>query len=379
MASADLTNRYVIKDNAGSAVPYDTLDNAASNIQTVIDYAGTVAGETVLVAAATYDAGGVTNWPAGTLLTNRVAITKAITVRSANNDPANTIIKGAWDPADVNHGLGPAAVRCVYMVANSKLTGFTLYKGATFASGNAEDQKGGGVSCVNQDNIILSNCVITGNSAAGEGGGMVMGQPSNCTISSNYSASYGGGTRLGIMYKCTLINNIAASGGGGTHYGNMWNCLIIGNQANIGGGGYDSHFYNCTIVGNSSSGNGGGIHEDNNPDFAVYNSISWGNNKADYGTYPHYSCGVGYTNGGSITGNITNDPMFIANGNGLFGTNHIPGNYRLSTNSPCINTGTNGSWTTNTLDFDGRTRIRYGIVDMGAYERINDGTIYGFH
>ena len=59
-----------------------------------------------------------------------------------------------------------------------------------------------------------------------------------------------------------------------------------------------------------------------------------------------------------------------------YGTNHVAGNYRLIANSPCINTGTNGNWMTNSYDRDGRTRIRYGTVDMGAYEKIYEGTIY---
>ena len=55
------------------------------------------------------------------------------------------------------------------------------------------------------------------------------------------------------------------------------------------------------------------------------------------------------------------------------------GNYRLSANSPCVNTGTNQFWMTDSCDLDGRTRICYGTVDMGAYERIYDGTIYTLH
>ncbi|MDO9542299.1 MAG: choice-of-anchor Q domain-containing protein [Kiritimatiellia bacterium] len=54
------------------------------------------------------------------------------------------------------------------------------------------------------------------------------------------------------------------------------------------------------------------------------------------------------------------------------------GNYRLAANSPCVNRGINQSWmTTWPYDLDGRARIRYGTVDMGAYERINEGTVYG--
>jgi len=69
--------------------------------------------------------------------------------------------------------------------------------------------------------------------------------------------------------------------------------------------------------------------------------------------------------------------MFVANGSG-YGTNHVSGDYRLRANSPCVNTGTNQGWMTNSYDLDGRMRIRYGTVDMGAYEAIYNGTIYKF-
>ncbi|MBU4211926.1 MAG: hypothetical protein KKD33_05010, partial [Verrucomicrobia bacterium] len=78
------------------------------------------------------------------------------------------------------------------------------------------------------------------------------------------------------------------------------------------------------------------------------------------------------TNG---TGNITGDPMFVDKGLG-YGTTNVVGNYRLSPNSPCINAGMNQNWMTNGVDLDGMMRIRYGTVDMGAYERINKGAIF---
>ena len=70
------------------------------------------------------------------------------------------------------------------------------------------------------------------------------------------------------------------------------------------------------------------------------------------------------------TDNITNDPVFV---------NKDTDNWRLKANSPCLNKGTNQSWMTNAVDLDGRMRIRYGRVDMGAYERIYEGTVYIFH
>ena len=69
-------------------------------------------------------------------------------------------------------------------------------------------------------------------------------------------------------------------------------------------------------------------------------------------------------------GNITRNPSFIDRGNN---------NYCLSNNSPCVNAGTNQSWMEDSVDLDGRIRRRYGTVDMGTYEFLRSGTIYGFH
>ena len=63
------------------------------------------------------------------------------------------------------------------------------------------------------------------------------------------------------------------------------------------------------------------------------------------------------TNG---VGNITNSPAFA---------DFAGGNYRLQTNSPCINAGTNYySGITSGVDLDGDPRVVGISVDMGAYE-----------
>jgi hypothetical protein len=149
--SAVATNRYVNKNNAGAQAPYDAWTNAAADIQTAVNYA--YAGETVIVAAATYDSGGtVING-----LTNRVVLTNAITLISSNNDPTVTIIKGNWDPASSYHGCGTAAVRCVYM-SNACLIGFMITNGATLAASGSID--GGGIYCASS--VTISNCINWG-------------------------------------------------------------------------------------------------------------------------------------------------------------------------------------------------------------------------
>ena len=338
VASADLTNRYVVKNNAGAAEPYDSWANAAADIQTAVYYA--YAGETVLVAAATYDAGGVTNYPAGSFLTNRVAIDKAITVRSANNDPASTIIKGAWDPVTTN---GPAAVRCVYMAVGSSLIGFTVTNGATVRTNESpvshDNLSGGGVWCPNTGPII-SNCVIANNSAE----------------------THGGGARLAKLYNCMVRGN-AAKYGGGVNSCDAYNCLITGNSTfSTAGGAYNSTLYNCTVVSNSNVGVAGSR--------VAYNSIVYFN-QINYNfqsiftnscTWPAQDTWV------VGDGNITNDPVFV---------NPTDGNWRLKPDSPCVNSGMNQSWMTNAVDMGGVRRILYGTVDMGAYEVIFEGTVYG--
>jgi hypothetical protein len=181
-SGAPPTTVYVTTN--GSGVGYPTWADATNSIQTAIDIISNSTASTVWVSNGTYNTGGVTNGYAGDTLTNRVAITKVITVRSANNDPANTIIMGAKDPSTPEGTNGPAAIRCVYMIAGSSLIGFTLINGATLATGISNDRSGGGIWTADFPSII-SNCIITGNSAASTAGGVFGGTVYNCTIVSN--------------------------------------------------------------------------------------------------------------------------------------------------------------------------------------------------
>jgi len=409
-AYAGLTNRYVVKNNPGAAAPYDTLANAAGDIQTAINNA--YAGETVLVAAATYDTGGTNNWPAGGLLTNRVAIYKEITVKSINNDPANTIIRGATH----NGTNGPAAVRCVYMAANSHLIGFTLTGGATASDGSILARYAGGIFCPSTE-ATVSNCVIANNISEADCGGIYYGTVFNSIISNNYAKGYSGGAKNGIFNNCTFNNNACvyqgggaenitasncifayntAGGGGAARSGTYYNCLMYGNKALLYSGGamecssgHNLKIYNCTIVGNHAAGNGaglggGGIVFSNGRTGTVCNSIVYFNFGFKGSNIYTDGSGTAYiTNSCTIpsmagwVGSSTNDPLFALNGTG-YGTNHLAGNYRLQKDSPCANSGLNQSWMPGAKDLDGSPRIdRFsGTVDMGCYEYHPRGTMF---
>lgn len=133
----------------------------------------------------------------------------------------------------------------------------------------------------------------------------------------------------------------------------------VGNSAARGGGVWGGRLWNCIVYFNYASDSG---------------STNW----HDVISFTS-SCTTTGQVGWASDGNITNDPMFIDKGSGS-GMNFNSGNYRLAQDSPCINRGTNNlNWMTNAIDLDGNARIRYGTVDIGAYEIIYEGTIYTAH
>ncbi len=214
--------------NAGGAnpiAPYSTWATAATTIQDAINIAA--AGDIVLVTNGVYATGG--KMKAGDL-TNRVALDKPVTVTSVNGYAA-TVIQGAWDPATTN---GPLAVRCAFLTNGAVLNGFTLQNGATRATGDGYSggplESGGGVWCVSTNGVV-SNCVLTNNSAI-YGGGISYGTLNNSLVVFNL-AVYGGGAYCATLNNCTVVNNYAtmplSDSGAGTYDGITRNSIVIGN------------------------------------------------------------------------------------------------------------------------------------------------------
>ena len=372
---------------------HDTADGttwatAKQTIQAAIDVA--VSNDTVMVSNGVYATGGRVVYGA---MTSRVAITKAITVQSVNG-PSATAIRGTGPS-------GNAAVRCVYVGTNAVLSGFTLTNGATRSNGDVDlERSGGGAWCETSgllSNCILTgnsawygagsaggtlrNCTLTGNSAADYGGASSGSTLSYCTLSGN-SAGYGGGSWEGTLNHCTLTNNLASWSGGGSYHRALSNCTLTGNLTYYGYGGGSCYgtLNNCVVIHNVASyGSGGGSFEGTlNSCTLAENSATWFGGGSCFGTLNN--CIVYYNTArecsnyysGTLTyccsdplpagdGNITNAPMFVA-------TN--AGNYRLQAGSPCVDTGTNQTWMSGAMDLGGRPRIINDRVDMGAYEYV---------
>ena len=284
-------------------------------------------------------------------------------------------------------GGGGASLCSLYnslLTRNRAAQGGGIYNGSRIYSSaiisNSSPSYGGGI----RGNFVISNCLVMGNS--GVSGGVTGGTLYDSTLIGNvgFAGYYGGGANGSTLYNCQVISNVCYNRGGGVYGGTLYNCRLVANRSgSYGGGAGDATLYNSLLVGNSTSGNnhgggagggklinctltgnaaggdGGGASGS-----TMTNCISWGNNKPDANCAAFYSCGIGYTNGGAIVGNLAADPLLLNTNAGL---------YRLRGNSPCINQGVNLDWMTNAAlvisrDLSGDRRLRDDRVDMGAYE-----------
>mgnify|MGYP003776627437 CR=1 FL=1 len=120
--------------------------------------------------------------------------------------------------------------------------------------------------------------IVNGSASGGEGGGIYCDGASptivECRILNCGNARYGGGMNLtmfgGIVDRCVIAGNHAEENGGGiiarfTSGVHISNSIISGNTANIGGGGIElaegpNHtIVSCTIVANEARSAGGGL------------------------------------------------------------------------------------------------------------------------
>jgi hypothetical protein len=248
---------------------------------------------------------------------------KAITVRSIDpNDPnivATTII-------DCNEEYSHR----VFSFHNGE-TSSSILAGLTITNGNlVAGGCGGGIYC-ELSSPTINNCIVTGNSA-GHGGGIAClgGRPriTNCTISSNRSrslvGSYGGGVwsrynSRAMLTNCIISGNSADYGGGISCWEKnrteIHNCTIVGNFASSCGGGIDSYTeYSLPIISHSILwGNNAG----NGPEISLRPSYNPSILTVSYGDVEGGLAAVYIESGCSVNwgpGNIDSDPCFVEPG-----------------------------------------------------------------
>ena len=247
-------------------------------------------------------------------------------------------------------------------------------------AGNVSTYDGGGGICVFQDNLTIPGSVIK-----------------SCLIESNttLTTAYGAGVRVAngtLIENCTIRYNrvIGTAGGGGVYLGagqtnTLRNCLVCYNTANMGAGVFapvsTNLIENCTIASNvnNSTENGAGIWMGSaGSQLDMRNTILYDNYKTNGALYNFYlvnyirsaaNCCTMPTNGIAGAGNFTNAPRFV---------NFAGGDFRLASDSPCINRGLNQSWMSGALDLDKHARmdIFSGIADIGCYEYVPGGTLF---
>jgi len=255
-------------------------------------------------------------------------------------------------------------------------------------SNNTTTGIGGGGIYMQGSAAHVVGCDIRGNEAI-NGGGIHCSERAPdypwiiaCTVVSNSSTAFGGGITCrndsdARIVNCLIAANDAGDCGGGLYVYHaeprLWSSTLSGNRSKFGGGIYvgrvsDLGVVNCVLWGDRASEAG--------------NEVALGTRVERGGTIGIRHCdveggkeGVFIGFGGRLfyfEGNIDSDPEFVNMGNG---------DYRLSHGSPCIDAGHNeyvpeGIET----DLDGKPRFvddpnTYDtgrgdppIVDMGAYE-----------
>lgn len=296
-AACGATERFVDVNSTNAVPPFTNWAQAAVEIQAAVDAAE--AGDVIWVTNGVYESGGIVVFG---LTSNRVAVTKPLTLQSVNG-PLATIIRGQQLPWGEE-------VRCAYLTNGVVLAGFTLTNGSASAWGLGDaDESGGGVWC-EAGGVVLSNCIVAGNQAYARGGGVYRG----------------------ILYGCSISNNTARNGGG-VYGATNYNTRIHGNHASdFGGGAEDSELHGCVIADNSAVGIAGGISRS-----AATNCVITGNHDGAGWLSTVVGCTItnNYANGG--TGGIDGSTAvgcLIANNDGGFA-----GGAAISSLTRCVLTG----------------------------------------
>lgn len=296
----------------------------------------------------------------------------ATTLSERDSISGNTILTGILNGGDTAYHV--IFIRDGAITSDYEINGFKIINGN--ADGSSVDGNGGGLhmSTAGVIEARIANCIFEVN--MGKDGGGLFANANSSDVSMS-------------IVNCSFINNQVSNRGGGIYMNSsstadptLLNCIFSNNTStNAGGGLYanggntnTTKIINCSFSNNSSTtDNGGGMSllgSTNTP--SISNSILWGNT-ATVGADVYQN-----NSGGSIkysimtSGGANNIPSYTATKfeDPLF-EDPDTHDLRLKSDSPGINEGSNVEVPTDiTTDFNGNNRIRYGTVDMGAYEGV---------
>lgn len=268
-------------------------------------------------------------------------------------------------------------------------------EGITFKNGRSSDYGGGLYIKTHEANITLTSNNFIGNYAHYNGGGAFL------------DVQYGKITIINNTFSNNRVNSVTSRGGGAfisLKVGDiiLANNIFSSNSATISGGGVDIHagigsigLINNTFSENNahlSAGAAGILVDSDIITINIYNNIFW-ENYSEKGTdilfvyfedsseeasprinlynnnffgrnilssvWPEDIVVIGDDPIYRKFGNIAVDPLFV---------NAYAGDFRLQTDSPCIDAGNNNAPNLPQKDKDGHPRIVGNAVDIGAYE-----------
>jgi len=383
-----------VRSTASGANNGTSWVNAFTSLQSALTAA--VSGDEIWVAAGTYKPTATADRTMSFALKNGVGVYGGFagteTMRSQRNPTANiTILSGDIGTVGVGTDNSYHVVTSDSTVtATGILDGFTVTGGQADGATDPID-RGGGVY-INLGSPAFVRCIFSNNYAGNRGGGVrvAAGSPSftNCTFQGNFAQSAGdlmpGGGGLsaasvgsmqvtGCVFRGNSVGNTTAGGGiDVTDNTTVVNSVVAQNSPN--GANFSStgnSFINSTVANN---GNYGIVFFATSN--AITNSIVWNNPTGALFLGPSASVSISYSDiqgGFAGTGNISGNPLFAG----------APGDLRLGSGSPAIDSGNNaavpGGVTTDVAGlprfFDDPAAPNGGagtppIVDMGAYERV---------
>jgi hypothetical protein len=344
--------------------------------------------------------------PVGSYGTNDAIVFSATLFGSAQTITLNSVLPDISKNVSFQ-GTTAANVTITYTAGTFRMfncavagTGTISFSNITITGGNVTAGGNGAGIFASDDNVTITNCVISNNSTNSSGGGIANLTGGtitliNCTISGN-SATRGGGiycfnTGALVMDNCTVSGNSASDvqGGGGVfnnaNVATIRNSTISGNHATNGaGGGITSQgsatvtIQNSTIAFNDAKTNGGGINRTagtvsfestivaKNTAQTTGDDVNGTFSFAKFNLIGEIDGSTGITDPSNKTGTKASplDPLLgaLANNGGPTLT------HALLPGSPCVNAGSNPAAKTNDQRGSPILRVSGGQADIGAFE-----------